>query len=64
MTNIYADILVIYCDIIFSCCLIQEWVLPVGFLPRRVWVWDKIYTQVQVWMRVVGKILRHEYGFG
>jgi hypothetical protein len=35
---------------------------PRVFLPARVWVWDKMYTQVRV--RVVGKVLGYGYGFG
>jgi hypothetical protein len=34
MINIYADILLICCDIILSCCVVPGWVLPTGFLTR------------------------------
>jgi hypothetical protein len=55
-------ILLLCCDNIFS-CVVSGWVLPPGFLPGRVWVWDKMYTHVRVRMRVVDKILRHGCGF-
>jgi hypothetical protein len=65
MNYIYPDILLLCCDNIFS-CVVSGWVLPEGFLPGRVWVWDKMYThaRVRVQVRVVGKILRHGCGFG
>jgi hypothetical protein len=48
---------------IFLCCF---WVGIIRgfFLPGRVWVWDKMYTHVQIRVRVVDKILGHGCGFG
>jgi hypothetical protein len=65
MNDIYPDSLLIYCDIIFSCCVGPGWVLPMVLsLTGRVWVWDKIYTHVRVRVRIVDKILGHGCGFG
>jgi hypothetical protein len=59
MINIYADILVIYCDIILSCCAIREWVLPAGFFTQTgVGMGQNIYPSAGVGAGA-DKILRH-----
>jgi hypothetical protein len=32
--NVYPDILLICCDIIFTCYVVPGWVLPTGFFTR------------------------------
>jgi hypothetical protein len=63
MNYIYPNILLLCCDNIFFVLFLGGY-YPWVFLPGRVWVWDKMYTHVRVRVRMVGKILRHECGFG
>jgi hypothetical protein len=54
----------IYADILLVCCDISEWVLPVGFFTRAgVGMGQYVYPSAGVGAGA-DKILRHGYGFG
>jgi hypothetical protein len=62
MNDIYADILLICCDIILSYYVVSGWVLPTGFFTQvGVGMGQNVYPGAG---RMVGKILGHGYGFG
>jgi hypothetical protein len=53
-----------YLYVVILYYIIPRWVLPAVFFPERVWIWNKMYIQVRVQVRVVDKILEHKYKFG